>query len=247
MPGVERLRWGPAAARRVPAGPAAGFLSEQHLQDLGGSSVDSSRWRSPPVRAVGCGAAAGGAATRRARPATAAPGNPNNWWSAGHWWTSLRRSVPSRWCPVSGSGLRRGVHRRGRVGGGGGPGSRRVGRRGPRHAQCPVDLGSGDSRRAGPRAILTRILVVPAAAASTSHSRAPSPARGTRPRRWSGPRGPFQGACRGGREVVVVEFRGARRGPVVAGHLRGPVRADVGDHHLLIGAVPWTRTTPWRP
>ena len=40
-----------------------------------------------------------------------------------------------------------------------------------------------------------------------------------------------------GREVRVVDARAARGGPVVAGDLDRPVRADVHDHDLLVGAA----------
>lgn len=45
-----------------------------------------------------------------------------------------------------------------------------------------------------------------------------------------------------GWEVLVVDPRGAGRGPRVAGDLDRPVVADVDDDDLLLSPTPWVRT-----
>jgi hypothetical protein len=105
-------------------------------------------------------------------------------------------------------------------------------------AQRPVHvLGREQLRQATASAILTRILVVPAAAASASHNRAPSRWPGTPPQKHCGPPVSGSAARRWRREVGVVDLRGPRCRAGVAGDLDRPVRADVDDDDLLVRAV----------
>jgi hypothetical protein len=85
-------------------------------------------------------------------------------------------------------------------------------------------------------AILTRIRLVPAAAASVNHNpRAPTQGQELAFRRGAASRHPCQPG-RGGREVRVVQARASRRGPTVAGDLDRTALTDMHDDHVLAGA-----------
>ena len=86
--------------------------------------------------------------------------------------------------------------------------------------------------------ILARIFCVPAAAASDSQTRAPSPmARNSRSACAAGPHPVLAGLLgRRPAEVVVVDPRGAGRGPPMPGDLDRALVAVVDDDDLLVGA-----------
>ena len=236
-PGGWRARSGPG--RRPPR--RAGRGGPRRVP-----SVGPWRWRAPRGRGGGCGAAAAGAAApRRRRAAAAPPGSPvagtERAGAAGGRARLTRLDLlaglaggggsaergPPGGALGQGAGPRRpGGSGRCRGAWRGGPGSRpgrprRTGR-GPRRARAPSRPRWRRTAWPGRRrsAILTRILVVPAAAASISHSPAPSPrARNSASAAFLAVGLRSSAPGRGGREVRVVDPRAARGGAGVAGDL----------------------------
>ena len=165
------------------------------------------------------------------------------------------RRVRLRWGPRTERADRHRHHRGVRPGRGGATAAERIvrvparsemaGRRRPdnrQQAACPsaqsTFLLSNSSARVTAWAILTRILEVPAAAASANHSLAPSPrARNSTSAALRGSGFRFNAPGRCGREVGVDDSRGSRRCPGVVGDLHRTVRADVDHDHVLVSAL----------
>ena len=194
-------------------------------------SVAPWRWRARRGRGDACAAGAAGAAARRPRR----PGST----------AAVRRSSPiTEAVPGAGAGLQRvgvvGALRSAITRRGGRRGStprrrRRSGRRW-RRGRAPSRPASAPCRRASvtASAIFTFTRAVPAAAASSSHIRAPSPsARNSASAAFVARGLPVERPGRAGRVVGVIDAWRAWRGAQVAGHLDRAGRADVGGDHLV--------------